>query len=161
MIMGGKRGTAEERFWPKVAKAGIDECWLWLASLTSVGYGCLRVNGITRTAHTLSWEFAYGPIPSGLYVCHHCDTRNCVNPAHLFIGTPSDNSRDMGRKGRHPGPGFRGEQHPSARLSDADVAVIRSRHRAGETQTAIGKYYGVTSAQVCNIVNGRQRRVMA
>jgi hypothetical protein len=91
-----------ERFWKKVNKT--DGCWLWTA--TRIGrYGGFRFEGRSRTAHRVSWELAFGPIPDGLQVLHHCDTPLCVNPQHLFLGTPLDNARDRDSKGR----GYNGE----------------------------------------------------
>ena len=154
--MGAKHGTAEQRFWPKVAKAGADECWLWTASIASHGYGCLRVDGKTRTAHTLAWELSRGPIPAGMFVCHHCDVKACCNPAHLFLGTAADNAQDMGRKGRHPGNGLRGDRHPNARLTSEIVASIRTSVAVGVSQSEMARRVGVTVAQVNNIIRGKQ-----
>lgn len=159
--MGAKRGSVTERFWPKVAKAGPCECWQWMASLSSSGYGCLRVKGVTRTSHTLAWELTRGPIPTGMFVCHHCDNRACCNPAHLFIGSAADNSRDMAQKGRWHTlgrPVLKGDAHPNARLTSAIVADIRAAVASGVSQSEMARRVDVTVAQVNNIIRGKQWR---
>ena len=64
------------------------------------GYVLLRRGGRNVLAHRYAWEQANGPIPDGMYVCHHCDVRACINLDHLFLGTPSDNEQDKLQKGR-------------------------------------------------------------
>lgn len=92
--------TAEEKFWSRVTKAGPDECWIWIGARAGA-YGSFSVNGRTVSAPRFSWELANGvAIPVGLFACHRCDNPPCVNPAHIFIGTHTDNVRDCRDKGR-------------------------------------------------------------
>ncbi len=92
-------GTPETRFWAKVGKT--EGCWLWKGRRTESGYGHFGIrSGKMCRAHRFSFELAYGPIPSGMYICHHCDNPPCVRPDHLFVGTNSDNAKDAIAKGR-------------------------------------------------------------
>lgn len=86
------------RFWPKVDKAR--DCWLWLGGKDSWGYGALKIRGKQESAHRISWVLAFGPIPSDLWVLHHCDTPACVRPDHLWLGTAAQNAADRDAKGR-------------------------------------------------------------
>lgn len=89
-----------DRFWHYVEQG--DGCWEWQGHLAS-GYGALRGQYPDQRmvkAHRVSWEIHFGPIPTGMFVCHHCDNPPCVRPDHLFLGTNTSNMRDRERKGR-------------------------------------------------------------
>jgi hypothetical protein len=154
-VYGACIGTFEEDFW-KYANPVSNGCWLWSGPTMPNGYGRLNRRGDYRLAHRLSYEIHHGPIPTGGNILHKCDVKNCVRPDHLYVGTHVENARDILARG-----GFnhrRGEQHPGAKLLDADVAEIRKRHaEGGLTYTALGAEYGVDPTTIARIVQGKRR----
>lgn len=161
--------TATE-FWGRIDRSG-DGCWLWRRSLDSHGYGQLTVEGRTRLAHRLAFEFANGPIPEGLCVLHRCDVPRCCNPNHLFLGTKKDNSDDMIAKGRdvkalgdanasrkYPERRPRGETHRRAKLTEDQVKEIRT---SGSGSTTLAKRFGISKTHVNRIRRGANWAVAA
>lgn len=115
------------------------------------GYGRIGLGGRGEGvvyAHRASWLLFKGEIPEGVCVLHKCDTPQCVNPEHLFLGTIQDNNRDMVEKGRHA----HCETSGTAKLSLADVACIRQLRHDGRTLTEIADLFAVTESNVGYIV---------
>ena len=133
-----------QRFLEKVERRG--DCWRWKASKHLNGYGLFQ----TQYAHRASFQLFKGPIPDGLCVCHSCDQPDCVNPAHLWVGTKKDNSNDMARKGR----AAQGETHTKAKLTEGQVKEIRDL-KGKMAQKDIARLYGVGPPNVRAIWGGK------
>jgi hypothetical protein len=124
-------------------------CWIWLGNCRTDGYGRLRFNNKTYTAHRFSYRAFVGEIPNALHVLHKCDVRGCVNPDHLFLGTNVDNIKDRSAKGRSA----KGDRSPQAKLCRSQVLEIRKAYSAGNvTQKDIANAYGVSRSLVSAIV---------
>ncbi len=142
----------EDRFWAKVDKNAPNGCWEWIGVRIGRGYGKFEIDYQVVMVHRFSYELVHGPIPEGLFVCHHCDNPPCVNPAHLFLGSPADNSADMVAKRRSA----RGSSHPMSKFTEADVLTIRARFAAGQITTkALAAEYGVDPCTIVRMISRR------
>lgn len=148
----------QRRFWGRVAVARIG-CWHWTAGQDRSGYGAISYRGKMLKAHRVSWELHRGDVPSGMFVCHSCDTPACVRPDHLFIGTAAANSADMVAKGREShAPRAIGAKNGAAKIT-ADVArKVRDLVGSGLSHRKTGKQLGISASQVANIAHRRHWR---
>jgi hypothetical protein len=156
------RRSESERFFAMVAKT--ETCWLWTGYTACSGlpYGSFGLrDGTGRSvpvgAHRWSWAYHHGPIPPGLWVCHTCDVPSCVNPAHLFLGTPRENNDDKIAKGRATTTkGLQlGMRHPHARLTDDQVREMRRLHaEQGFGAKRLAKRYGVGQTTIHRVLTG-------
>ncbi len=151
------------RFWGYVSKA--PSCWVWIGPLYPNGYGMFpckdEASGCWHAvlAHRKMWEVAYGAV-GALNVLHSCDNPRCVNPAHLFLGTQHDNILDCIAKGRNS----RGETHPIAKLTAAQVDEVRRRYRRKsrvDNQYTLAAEFGVSQQQISKIIRGSRWRQIA
>ncbi len=151
-------GVPEQRFWKNTDQNGpipehvpeLGPCWTWNGSRERSGHGRLFIGKRQREgAHRYAYLLLVGPIPDDLFVCHKCDNPSCVNPKHLFLGTPLDNMRDRNAKDRH----CRGSRSPHTKLTDADALEIRRLYAEGElSQDKLAKRFGSAQAVISRIV---------
>ena len=151
-----RRRPLLERFWESVEKT--ETCWLW-SRATTHGYGAIGEgfhNGKVLLAHRVSWELHFGPIPNGMFVCHHCDNPLCVRPDHLFLGTQADNIGDAKKKGRMAvGANRNSYKSPRTKLSPDKVRWIKMERASGVPLTLLGRHLGVGTTTIWQVVQGK------
>jgi hypothetical protein len=146
-----------ERFHEKFVPCPMTGCWLWTASLGLKGYGQIYDGGSKKNqrllrAHRVAWRLYRGSVADDMYICHHCDVRSCVNPWHLFIGTPKENAEDMSLKNRSS----RGERQGAHKLSRSDVETIRTSNLS---QGELAQKYGVSKGCISHAITGRSWKI--
>jgi hypothetical protein len=127
-------------------RVGIgDECWEWLGPVTHTGYAMIRLSweNADQLLHRVVYAMLVGDIADGMNICHRCDNRRCVRPAHLFLGTQSENVIDAMQKGRH------------SKLKPSQVHEARSLYREGVKISTIAERLGVKYGTMSDLISGR------
>lgn len=181
LVLASMRRTPKERFLSKVEiPSDPSACWLWRGAKALNGYGKFYLDGRLGEAHRASFEIFKGIKPGESHVCHTCDVPGCVNPAHLFLGTRSENMQDASRKGRMShGDAHRaalarrdfsydaeharrtseglpkGEDSTLSKLTDADVHEIRRGRFVGVSQRETAAALGVSQSLVSMVKTRR------
>lgn len=109
-------------------------------------YGTFWFKNKNIMAHRLSWMISNNveEFPQGKVICHSCDNRICVNPAHLWLGTQKDNQYDSIAKGRHTAAKLSEEQKESIRQEYIPYIV---------TQKFLGQKYNVSQSVISDIIH--------
>lgn len=124
-------------------------CLEWIGAKMPNGRPVINIDGKTHLAYRVALELA-GQKIGGQCVCHKCDNEICLEPSHLFMGTPDDNLKDAASKNRMP----IGEKHHRAILSDSDVFKIMEDRR---TVHQIAAHYKVSPSNIQRIKSGRHK----
>lgn len=136
-----------ERFHSLYHQGEPDECWPWGGSIHPRGPGLFSAApSTTVVASRVAWMLAHGDIP--------CDNPACVNPAHLFLGTATDNNRDRMSKGRSAV----GERAGRARLTEAGVLFARWMYDGGAGQIDLARALRVGCSTIHFAVTGASWR---
>jgi hypothetical protein len=152
----------KDRFWSKTIPEPNSGCLLWTAGCFGTGYGAFSIKSINYCAHQVAFTISGGIITDDKpHVLHSCNTRQCVNPAHLRAGSQQDNVDDAIRNGNHglaltayPRIRAKGSQHGLAKLNEDQVRAIRSEHIPWHvTAKQLSSKYGVSVPQIKAILS--------
>lgn len=138
----------------KINKFYIDKnnCFVWTGNKTHDNYGRIRIGNKKYRVHRIVYILYYGEIPKNKpYICHKCNNSKCINPEHLYAGTPKDNVRDMinAKRNNH----LKGEKHPKAKLKKHQILEIRNLHKKGYSIRKIAKKYNMGKTTIQLIIN--------
>lgn len=150
-----KRKKREAIFWELIDIRGKRECWPFKRCKGLSIYGYFWTGEKVEGAHRYSLELKLGrKLRKGECALHKCDNKACVNPAHLFVGTNLDNSRDMVNKGRKE----RGSDVYGAVLTEKQVRLIRTEFSKGQPLHKLAKQFHIGIDNLYHVVQGRTWR---
>lgn len=134
-----RRPTLREAWNARVIRG--EGCWGWRGCTDKDGYPLLAYKRKMLRANRVALELDSRPLEPNQYACHTCDNPSCVNPAHLYPGSPAQNMRDAISRGRTQ----RGAKQHCAKLSENDVREIRA---SGAATNELASRYGVSPSNI-------------
>jgi hypothetical protein len=141
-----------KRFLSHVNINDLFDCWEWTGRKKETGYGITYFKGKESKAHRVSYLLSYGTIDNNLFVLHKCNNPSCVNPAHLYLGTPQDNMNDMVKANRSCDN--HGENNPNSKLTEKQVIEIIELLKTNISQVKIAQIFSVSKYIVNEIKTG-------
>lgn len=124
-------------------------CWITRLEKNKNGYGIIVINKTVWIASRLSYYLHFGPIPDKMFICHHCDNPSCINPDHLYCGTPKKNMEDKVKRGRQHRP--IGETNGMAKLTSEQALNILNDKR---DNSIIAEELNVSEACIRSVKTG-------
>lgn len=143
-----------KKFFENVVIVDGDNCWFWVGytkprTKKSYDYALITLTPIMY-AHRFSYSYFNKEfIPEGMFIMHTCDVPYCVNPKHLRLGTPKDNTQDAVSKGRMAC----GERHGLAKLSEKQALEI---HNSNKSIKELMVEYNISDSQIERIKKGQR-----
>lgn len=128
------------------------KCWEIHLRPDSSGYVQICIKGKMVLAHRLAWKIDQNKkVPKGYHVLHSCDNPKCVNPNHLFLGTHTDNMKDMAKKGRRKNINT-GENNGRSKINYPIACKIRRLHAKGVERKRLSKKFRVSLSTIDGVV---------
>ena len=131
-------------------------CWLWTGVCGNDNYPLITIGSSvdkskkSARVNRLVCEAAHG-LPPGMQALHKCDNTFCINPDHLYPGTPKQNGMDCIQRNRRAKPN-KGEKNSRSVLSEKDVLEIRSSSEPG---VVLAQRYGVSQSNI-SVIKSRK-----
>lgn len=137
-----------------------ERCKNWWGAKYSNGYGHFSSNGKDFLSHRYALSvYLRRSFKPSVVICHTCDNPACINPLHLFPGSHRVNALDKISKGRARLTPLKGEDHPNCKLTNDQVAQIRSKFIPREyTKKKLAEEYNVSESLIAKILSGKARK---
>lgn len=117
------------------------------------GYGYVTIGKRVYRLARLVLAIKFGrELHADEHCCHVCDNRGCINPDHLYVGSPQDNVDDRHAAGRYATAG-----RAPWKLTDSQVQTIRSRRDGGDLLQDLAAEYGVSISYISMLTNRLRR----